>query len=176
MAPPRPRDNFGKFNQISETAEIALMRDHRRRSQLHCSELLSQAIELPRNPKLDILKKIDPKMVQNARTRLDLTRLASSKNLLTRSEVKVYHSGSKPSESSKRDFPQRFIYFILDGQDFNDVDNFHFSFLEVNEKLCRLVPQKTWNSQACQRLNFNQKVEFACPPEILLKQVILELV
>jgi hypothetical protein len=121
---------------------------------------------------LHTVKKIDPRMVKNARARHELIRLESFKQMSSRPETKFEFN---QFTSSKRDFPARFIYFLLDGQDFDQVDNFHFSFLEVNEKLCKLVPQKTWDSPACQRLLFTQKIELASPPEILLRQINLEL-
>ena len=47
-----------------------------------------------------------------------------------------------------RIYPKRYIYFILDGQHALKTPNLLFSHIEVNHKLCKLIPQKTWDSQA----------------------------
>lgn len=39
-----------------------------------------------------------------------------------------------------RVYPKRFVYFIIDGQDILQNDEFMFSFLEINERLCKLIP------------------------------------
>jgi hypothetical protein len=49
-----------------------------------------------------------------------------------------------------------------------------FSHIEVNEKLCKLVPQSTWDSQAASRQDFYGKVDLGKPSDILLEQLILE--
>ena len=66
-----------------------------------------------------------------------------------------------------RVYPKRYIYFILDGQHALKTPNLLFSHIEVNQKLCKLIPQKTWDSQAASRLDFFGKVDLAKPSEIL---------
>lgn len=43
-------------------------------------------------------------------------------------------------QMDQRDFPKRYIYFILDGQHALKSEQFLFSHIEVNERLCKLVP------------------------------------
>ena len=56
-----------------------------------------------------------------------------------------------------------------------DLENFKFAYLEINEKLCKIVSSKTWESRAAQRLDFYQKIDHAKPPALLHEQLILEL-
>ena len=74
-----------------------------------------------------------------------------------------------------REFPSRNVYVVVDGQDLlagcDDPNDPHaagesilkFTFIEVNTRLCRMIPQKTWESKAAQRLNFHKKIELAKP-------------
>jgi len=49
-----------------------------------------------------------------------------------------------------------------------------FTFIEVNTRLCRMIPQKTWESKAAQRLNFHKKIELAKPSNVLAEQNLRE--
>jgi hypothetical protein len=40
----------------------------------------------------------------------------------------------------QRDYPKRYIYFIVDGQHALKSEQLLFSHIEVNERLCKLVP------------------------------------
>ena len=39
-----------------------------------------------------------------------------------------------------REFPKRYIYFVIDGQHALKSEDLLFSHIEVNERLCKLVP------------------------------------
>ena len=61
---------------------------------------------------------------------------------------------------TKREFDERNIYVIMDGQDLfagcTDPSNpmqageqvLKFTCVEINSQLCRMIPQKTWESKA----------------------------
>ena len=46
-----------------------------------------------------------------------------------------------------RDYPKRFIYFVVDGQDVLNADNFLFTYIEINDRLNAFISQKTWESR-----------------------------
>ena len=45
--------------------------------------------------------------------------------------------------TSEKTFPTRYIYFGLDGQDVLNLEDLKFAYLEINEKLCKIVSSKT---------------------------------
>jgi hypothetical protein len=63
----------------------------------------------------------------------------------------------------QREFPKRFIYFVVDGQDILDSADLLFSFVEVNTRLNEFIPQKTWDSRPAQRMDFYQKIDASKP-------------
>lgn len=66
------------------------------------------------------------------------------------------------------------MFVIVDGQDLFKTKDLKFTYIEVNTRLCRTIPQKVWDSKAAQRLDLYQRVELAKPSKLLQKQVILE--
>lgn len=67
----------------------------------------------------------------------------------------------------QREVPERFIYFVIDGQNVFDNESFKFCYIEVNQGLSKMVPQNIWDSRAAKRADFFQKVELAKPAQIL---------
>ena len=49
--------------------------------------------------------------------------------------------------------------------------------IEVNERLCRFISQKTWNSEAARKLggDLYSKVDLAQPSELMLEQSLLDI-
>jgi len=54
---------------------------------------------------------------------------------------------TKDQNLKVRDYPRRFIYFVVDGQDVLNSTNLLFSYIEVNERLNTFISQKTWDSR-----------------------------
>ena len=70
---------------------------------------------------------------------------------------------SKPNDQPiKKIFDQRHLFIIADGQDILS-ENLKFTYVEVNERLSKFVPDKVWKSNAAQRLTLNQKIELSLP-------------
>lgn len=63
---------------------------------------------------------------------------------------------TKPStkELVEKKYDYRNIFVLLDGQDIL-TENLEFSYVEINERLSKFVPDKVWKSQAAQRLTLN---------------------
>ena len=49
-----------------------------------------------------------------------------------------------------------------------------FTYVEINAQLCRMIPQKTWDSKAAQRLTFNKRIDLAKPSQVLAEQNLRE--
>ena len=47
----------------------------------------------------------------------------------------------------KRVFKERYIFILVDGQDLLSPGKLIFTHCEINEKLCRLIPQTIWESK-----------------------------
>ena len=47
----------------------------------------------------------------------------------------------------KRVFKERYIFILVDGQDLLTPGKLIFTHCEINEKLCRLIPQTMWESK-----------------------------
>lgn len=45
-----------------------------------------------------------------------------------------------------RQYPERYVFFIVDEQDLTAKEPLLFTYLEVNTRLCRMIPQKKWDS------------------------------
>ena len=72
-------------------------------------------------------------------------------------------------------FPERHIFAILDGQNLNDINKeVKFSYIEVNTRLCKTIPQKIWESQQAQSKDLYHRVDLASPSALMMKQLILE--
>jgi hypothetical protein len=62
---------------------------------------------------------------------------------------------SKPKDQPiKKIFEHRHLFIIADGQDILSED-LKFTYVEVNERLSKFVPDKVWKSNASQRLTLN---------------------
>lgn len=48
-----------------------------------------------------------------------------------------------------REFSQRFVYVVMDGQDLFTEDALLFVSIEINEILNKLVPQRVWENKHC---------------------------
>ena len=59
------------------------------------------------------------------------------------------------------------MFIIPDGQDILD-PNLKFTYLEINERLIKFVPEHVWRSQALQRISLNQKVLMGGPCPVML--------
>lgn len=77
-------------------------------------------------------------------------------------------------EKIKPDFPLRNIFVILDDQDILQ-ENLEFSYVEINDRLSKFVPEKVWKSQAAKSMNINQKVELNPPSQAMQEQSMLEI-
>ena len=63
---------------------------------------------------------------------------------------------------------------IVDGQNIL-MEDLEFSYVEINDRLSKFVPDKVWNSQAAQRLTLNQKIEMSLPSQAMQEQSMLEI-
>jgi len=54
-------------------------------------------------------------------------------------------------------------------------ENLQFSYVEINDRLSKFVPDKVWKSQAAQRLTLNQKIELNKPSLAMQEQSMLEI-
>ena len=68
----------------------------------------------------------------------------------------------------KREFPERYMYLILDGQNLLSKDDLKFDYQEINQSLCSLVNNKIWNSIKANIAEggFYSKVEMAQPSSL----------
>lgn len=60
----------------------------------------------------------------------------------------------KPEEIIEKKFDARNIFVLVDDQDILTQD-LNFSYVEINDRLSKFVPDKVWKSQAAQRLTLN---------------------
>ena len=78
---------------------------------------------------------------------------------------------------SKRVFPERHVFVILDGQNLNEINKeLKFSYIEINTRLCKTIPQKIWDSQQAQSKDLYHRVDLASPSALMMKQIILEII
>ena len=69
------------------------------------------------------------------------------------------------------------MFVIIDGQDLHDTSReLKFSYIEVNTRLCKTIPQKLWDSKQAQRMDLYQRVDLAKPSALMMKQLLLEIV
>ena len=74
-------------------------------------------------------------------------------------------------------FPERHLFVILDDQDLHEINKeLKFSYIEVNTRLCKTIPQKIWDSKQAQRMDLYQRVDLSKPSALMMKQIILEMV
>ena len=76
---------------------------------------------------------------------------------------------------SRREYPDRYLYVIVDGQDILRNPKLQFTYLEINDKLSRMVPMKVWESKNAQNMDLYQKVELSKPSQLLQEQALIEL-
>ena len=81
----------------------------------------------------------------------------------------------KVLKQPQKEYENRYIYFVVDGQDCLQESNFLFSFIEVNARLNALVSDKVRSSKAAQRMDFYQQVDLAKPSAVLQQQMVLEI-
>lgn len=60
----------------------------------------------------------------------------------------------KKVEEIVKDYDKRHIFVLVDGQDIL-ADALLFSYVEINDRLSKFVPDKVWKSNAAQRLSLN---------------------
>lgn len=72
-------------------------------------------------------------------------------------------------------FDQRHIFIIADGQSIL-AEDLKFTYVEINERLSKFVPEKVWQSNAAQRLTLNQKIELSMPSMAMQEQCMLEII
>jgi len=56
----------------------------------------------------------------------------------------------------------RHIFVVADDQDIL-AETLKFTYVEINDRLSKFVPDKVWSSPAAQRLSLNQKIEIGLP-------------
>ena len=67
---------------------------------------------------------------------------------------KLKETLKEPPTEPKNLYEKRHLFVIADGQDILS-KNLQFSYVEINDRLSKFVPLKTWKSQAAQRLSLN---------------------
>lgn len=82
---------------------------------------------------------------------------------------KEYHDAPKQKKQQKpqeppllKEFDERHLFIIKDQQDVLS-ENLIFTYVEINERLSKFVPDKVWRSKAAKRLTLNQKIELSLP-------------
>ena len=69
------------------------------------------------------------------------------------------------------------MFVIIDDQNLNELHKeLKFSYVEVNTRLCKTIPQKIWESKQAQRMELYQRVDLAKPSALMMKQLILEMI
>lgn len=69
------------------------------------------------------------------------------------------------------------MFVILDGQNLSDINKeLKFSYVELNTRLCKTIPQKIWDSQQAQSKELYHKVDLANPSPLMMKQLLLEII
>lgn len=81
----------------------------------------------------------------------------------------------KAKASVDKMFDHRHIFVIADGQSIL-AEDLKFTYVEINERLSKFVPDKVWQSNAAQRLSLNQKIELATPSMDMQAQCMLEII
>ena len=73
-----------------------------------------------------------------------------------------------------KNFEDRHLFIIRDGQDIL-AENLVFTYVEINERLSKFVPEKVWRSKAATSLTLNQKIELSLPSQAMQEQCMLEI-
>jgi hypothetical protein len=80
------------------------------------------------------------------------------------------------AELKNRVYPYRYLFVLVDNQDLFANDNLQLIKVEVNSRLCRIIPQKTWESKAARTLSFQDRLQLSNPSKLLQEQVLLEVI
>ncbi len=66
---------------------------------------------------------------------------------------------------------------IVDEQDLNNINKeLKFAYLEINTRLCKIIPQKIWDSKQAQRMDMYHRCDLSKPSKLMMKQLILEVI
>lgn len=127
---------------ISDQTDYLLSHDHKKRTAQHYKILVKNAIKLP-NVK-DKRSIQTENLIKRSLAREDLRRSKEiEKELIHQNSIqqlqKYKDMSPKKLAPSERDFPKRFIYFVVDGQSVFTPGHFYFSHIEVNHKLNSLI-------------------------------------
>lgn len=87
---------------------------------------------------------------------------------------KSKHLKTPIAENFEKNYDQRHLFVLVDGQDLLDHD-LKFSYIEINDRLSKFVPEKVWKSNAAQRLTLTQKIELSPPSQAMQEQSMLEI-
>lgn len=107
-----------------------------------------------------------------------LNRLNSTGGKLASSSMNFAKSRIQRLEQDfrRRKVPERHLFVIVDGQNLFSNENLKLIKVEINQRLCRIIPQKTWDSKAAQRMSFFEVVQLAAPSKLLQEQVLMEVI
>ncbi|CDW89552.1 UNKNOWN [Stylonychia lemnae] len=72
-------------------------------------------------------------------------------------------------EKSRQSLSKHFIYIIVDGCNIYDQDTQAY-FVDINERLALMVPEKIWQLKTAEKLNIYEKLNLSAPAYILQKQ------
>lgn len=96
---------------------------------------------------------------------------------MNKAKVRTISKGQRiESEFSKREFEHRYLFVLVDGQDLFSNDPLQLIKVEINTKLCRMIPTKTWEAKAARTLSLMDKLALANPSKVLLQQGLLEII
>ena len=101
---------------------------------------------------------------------MNKTNPAAMKNPIDMSKSNLVDGAKKVNQKKKdvivKNYEKRHIFVLVDGQDIL-ADNLEFSYVEINDRLSKFVPDKVWKSHAAQRLTLNQKIELSMPSKAM---------
>lgn len=68
------------------------------------------------------------------------------------------------------------MFVLVDGQDLFSNETLKLIKVEINTKLCRMIPTKTWEAKAARTLGLMDKLALANPSKVLQQQALLEVI
>ena len=71
------------------------------------------------------------------------------------------------NEFKKREFEHRYPFVIVDGQDLFSNEILKLIKVEINTKLSRMIPTKTWEAKAARTLTLSEKLALSNPSKVL---------
>jgi hypothetical protein len=80
------------------------------------------------------------------------------------------------NEMKKREYDHRYLFVLVDGQDLFANESLKLIKVEINAKLCRMIPTKTWEAKAARTLNLMEKLALTNPSKVLQHQALLEVI